>query len=245
MKATDIQLAEEVTPTPNHIIERYRKTRDWRLFEKEYVYHNFSPAGKSWIDFGCGTGEITTQLACLGATRVIAIDVDSGLVELTKKRAMLDGVYDRVTVLCGDFRDLDPEPVDIFLAYAVLHHIPDRLNEAMPIIKSWIKPGGTFICVEPVSLSSSVEWLRNHSGLSLPPLDPGERKLTEADLRCIEDHFARSSRTYFRVLGRIEKLWPNVRRNARRLFRAVDRGLVVLPGVKLLAGTVILVGRVG
>jgi len=64
-----IQLADEKTSTPHHIIERYRKSRDWRLFEKEYVYHHCPPAGKSWIDLGCGTGEITTQLASLGTKR--------------------------------------------------------------------------------------------------------------------------------------------------------------------------------
>ena len=222
------------------MIERYRKSRDWQLFEKEYVYHHCPPAGKSWIDFGCGTGEITTQLASLGAKRVIAIDVDPGLLEMTKKRAILDGVDDRVTVLGGDFYDLRPEPVDVFLAYAVLHHIPDRLSKAIPIIKSWIKPGGTFICVEPVSLSSSLQWLRNHSGVPMPALDPGERQLTEADLRCIEDHFARSTRTYFHVLSRLDKLWPN----ASRLLRGVDRVLLALPGSTRLAGSVILSGHV-
>ncbi len=240
MKATDIQLADEITPIPNHIIERYRESRDWRLFEKEYVYHHSPPAGKSWIDFGCGTGEITTQLASLGAERVIAIDVDPRLLEMTKRRAILDGVDDRVTVLSGDFHDLRPEPVDVFLAYAVLHHIPDRLNEAIPIIKSWIKPGGTFICVEPVSFSSSLEWLRNHSGVPKPALDPGERQLTEADLRCIENQFARSTRTYFRVLSRLERWWPS----AIRLLRGVDRVLLAMPGSTRLAGAVILTGHV-
>src|SRR5271166_6312560 len=111
MKATDIQLAEEIAPMPKHIVERYRKSRDWRLFEKEYIFHHFPPAGKSWIDFGCGTGEITTQLALLGATQVIAIDVDPGLLEMVKKRAILDGVDDKVTILGGDFHDLRPDPV--------------------------------------------------------------------------------------------------------------------------------------
>jgi ubiquinone/menaquinone biosynthesis C-methylase UbiE len=50
-----------------------------RTAQKEWIYRNFAPAGKSWLDFGCGTGEMTAQLAPLGAAGVVAIDVTPGL----------------------------------------------------------------------------------------------------------------------------------------------------------------------
>lgn len=234
--ATDVQLAAEVQATPAHVIERYRSNRNWQLFEKEFIYRNYPAAGKSWLDFGCGTGEITTQLALLGATHVIAADVTPGLLEITRKRAALDGVADRVTTLCGEIQHLEPQPVDVVLAYAVLHHLPDYLNEAMPVIRRWIKPGGMFICCEPVLYLSGLEWLRNHSGVPVQPLDPGERKLNDADLRCIERHFARCERTHFRVFNRLDKVVPS----ATRLFRNVDRAFLSLPGAKQIAGTVVL-----
>jgi SAM-dependent methyltransferase len=234
--ATDVQLATEIAPTPARVVERYVRSQDWQLFEKEFVYHKFAPDGKTWVDFGCGTGEITTQLAILGATRVIAIDVVPGLVEMTQQRAILDHVDDRVTVLCDEIQHLRPEPVDIVLSFAVLHHMADTLAEVIPIIKSWIKPGGAFICVEPISYSRTVDWLRNHCGFPFQPLDSGERKLTEDDLRLIQSNFASSERTHFRVFSRLDKLYPN----AARLFRKVDRTLLALHPVAHFAGTVVL-----
>jgi SAM-dependent methyltransferase len=236
MSATDVQLGSKISPTPERVIERYLQARDWQLFEKEFIYHHFAPEGKTWIDFGCGTGEIATQLAILGATRVMAIDVVPGLVEMTRQRAILDHVDDRVMVQCGEIQDLHPEPVDIVLSFAVLHHVVDHLAEVIPIIKGWIKPGGAFICVEPISYSRPVNWLRNHCGIPFQPLDSGERKLTEADLHLIQSNFARSARTHFRVLSRFEKLYPDT----SRLLRKLDRKLLALPPMAHFAGTVVL-----
>jgi 2-polyprenyl-3-methyl-5-hydroxy-6-metoxy-1,4-benzoquinol methylase len=106
------------------VMKRYTENRHWRLYEKEWIYRNFPPAGKTWLDFGCGTGEITSQLALLGAARVIAIDLTPGLLEMTQKQAELDGVAERVLTICGDVTTVPPYPVDFVLAFAVLHHIP-------------------------------------------------------------------------------------------------------------------------
>src|ERR1017187_9534703 len=122
MDATEVQLSQALEKTPPRIIERYRRNDDWRLYQKEWIFHQFPPTGRSWLDFGCGTGEIATQLALLGASRVVAMDVTPGLLEMTQRRAELDGVSDRIQLICGDIRSIEPQPVDIFLSFAVLHH---------------------------------------------------------------------------------------------------------------------------
>jgi predicted RNA methylase len=75
MDATEVQLSQALEKTPPRIIERYRRNDDWRLYQKEWIFHQFPPTGRSWLDFGCGTEEIATQLALLGASRVVAMDV--------------------------------------------------------------------------------------------------------------------------------------------------------------------------
>jgi hypothetical protein len=65
MDATGVQLSQQVERAPPSIMRRYQRNRHWRLYPKEYIYRNFPPR-RSWLDFGCGTGEITTQLAGLG-----------------------------------------------------------------------------------------------------------------------------------------------------------------------------------
>jgi SAM-dependent methyltransferase len=173
----------------------------------------------------------------LGAHQVIGIDVTPELLDVTRRRAELDHVSDRVVLQCGDICDLQPQPVDIVLAYAVLHHVPDRLEEVVSALRRWLKPGGSFICVEPVSYLPWLQWLRQHSGVPQEPLDPGERELMEADLRLIEREFASSRRHHFNAWARLSRLWPD----RDRAFRRFDNLFLRAPAAKKLAGTVMLI----
>jgi SAM-dependent methyltransferase len=101
----------------------------------------------------------------------------------------------RVKLYYGDAAFQEPEPVDIVLSYAVLHHLPDRLDEVIPVIRRWLKPGVVFICVEPVCHLFFMEWIRQRSGISQGKLDPGERKLTSRDLD--NAHFVHLERVHF------------------------------------------------
>src|ERR1017187_9755323 len=160
MDATEVQLSQPIEKTPQRIIDRYERNDGWRIYPKEWIFHQFPPSGRSWLDFGCGTGEIATQLALLGASHVVGMDVTPGLLEMTRKRAYLDGVSDRLQTICGDIRSVEPQPVDVVLSFAVLHHLPDHLQEVIPIIRRWLNPGGVFISVEPISYFGWLEWLR-------------------------------------------------------------------------------------
>lgn len=239
MSATAVQLSQCVMRTPDLVVERYQANRDWKLYPKEWIYRNFPPLGKSWLDFGCGTGEILTQLAKLGASQVVGIDINPQLVERARLRAELDGVADRAKVHCGDIATLQPEPVDIVLSFAVLHHLPDRLDEVVHIIRSWLKPGGIFICVEPVCYLPVIEWMRQRSGIPQDNLDPGERKLTISDLECIAAGFTSTARVHFRLFGRFSRLLPR----ADKVLRRIDSVFLSMPGVSVAAGTVMLICR--
>jgi SAM-dependent methyltransferase len=239
MDATDVQLSQPVSRMPDGIMDRYRQNPNWKLYQKEWIFRNYPASGKAWLDFGCGTGELTTQLALLGADRVVAIDVAPGLVDMTRRQVQLDGVSDRVHAICGDINELPPEPVDIVLAYAVLHHIPDRLEQFTRTIIRWLKPGGIFIFCEPVCYLPALDWLRNHSGVSRDPLDPGERQLTGADLRLIESHFETSERIHFHTVTRLTRIAPSFDYHLRR----VDATLRNIPAAWLLSGSVIGVCR--
>jgi SAM-dependent methyltransferase len=155
---------------------------------------------------------------------------------MTRRRAKLDGVSDRIRLICGDIRSIEPQqPVDIVLSFAVLHHLPEHLQEVIPALCRWLKRGGTFISVEPVSYLWWLERLRQHSGVPQDHLDPGERMLSEADLACIERCFAFSKREHFHCLGRLSRVFPR----ADRWFRRMDKFFLRLPGTNQFAGTLI------
>jgi SAM-dependent methyltransferase len=238
LEATEVQLSTKIEITSDETRSRYHENAQWRYYPKEWIYKNISLAGKDVLDFGCGTGEISTQAAFLGARRVYALDVTEGLLDCTDRRAELDGVSRQVETLCGSIQQVEPRPVDVIIAFAVLHHC-FPLENVMPYLLRWLKPGGTFVAVEPVSYIESLEYLRTRSGVPFDPLDEGERKLNALDLDYVASHFERSEIVDFHVLNRLSRLVPA----GDYLFRRLDRLILGLPFTSKLAGTALFVGE--
>ena len=238
LQATEVQLRSEVVRTPDDIRLRYRENRDWRLYPKEWMYKNVSVGGKDVLDFGCGTGEIATQLAFLGAKRIYAVDIVQGLLDATERRAQLDDVEDRIQTICGAVQQLEPRPVDVIIAFAVLHHCTP-LENVVPWLLRWLNPGGLFVAVEPVLYLPALDWLRNHSGIPSDPLDEGERKLNPTDLRYVVNHLREVQVVHFHLLGRLSRVFPN----ADRLWRRADQLILRVSMMRKFAGTAIVVGR--
>lgn len=83
--------------------------------------HPQQVAGKTVLDFGCGSGIAAIAAARAGARRVIACDIDADALLATRHNAALNGV---TLELAEDF-DKIAEPVDLILVADVLY---DRAN---------------------------------------------------------------------------------------------------------------------
>lgn len=70
-------------------------------------------AGKSVLDLGCGSGILAIAAVKMGASRVLAVDIDPMAVEVAKENARLNGVT--VPVLQGD-GEMGNEQVDIIVS---------------------------------------------------------------------------------------------------------------------------------
>lgn len=244
------QIDEAISPTPIDVLERYRENRHWRLYPKECMYRAMGNLdGKRVLDFGCGSGEISTQLALLGAD-VLAFDLSPDHLELARRRASLDGVLDRVNFLVadGENANLPNGAFDFVVAYAVLHHM--KLQPALQLIHQALKPDGRVFIVEPVSFSHTLAWLRDR--VPVPKnVSPDERQLNEQEISFIVESFEQSSIRYYRVLERLERLLPHVFKHGirqrvatglSRLLRILDRGLLLIPGTWRLAGRLLVTG---
>lgn len=241
---------DAIAATPLEVLERYRENRHWRLYPKEYMYRTMGNLdGKRVLDFGCGSGEISTQLALLGAD-VLAFDLSPDHLELARRRASLDGVLDRVNFLVadGENANLPNGAFDFVVAYAVLHHM--KLQPALQQIHQALKPDGRVFIVEPVSFSHTLAWLRDR--VPVPKnVSPDERQLNEQEISLIVESFDQSSIRYYRVLERLERLLPHVFKHGirqrvatglSRLLRILDRGLLLIPGTWRLAGRLLVTG---
>ncbi len=241
-----------LTATPDHIIERYRRLRFSWAFPKDFAFKKLGNlAGRSILDFGCGEGEITTQLARLGA-RVTGVDISPELVALAEQRARLDGVEDRVELAAIDVTQspLPPDRFDAVLCYAVLHHVD--IHAVVPVVLRSLKPEGTAVFVEPIALSQRFQKVRD----ALPigkRVSAEEKQLVQQDLDYIRGLLESPEICFFNFLGRLQRFFPDPPRTlaSRCLKRAclvavaaADRMLIALcPPLRRYFGEVVIVGR--
>lgn len=243
---------EDVAPTPEWVIDRYRRHRLWRLFPKELMFKALGDMARTQIlDFGCGEGQLSTQLARLGA-HVTAIDISPELVAIAKKRAALDGVQDRIEFMVGDIANvpLRPNAFDVVVASAVLHHVDLRV--VLPQLLVHLKPGGAAMLIEPIAFCPSLQKFRDRLPLE-KDVSPDERQLSREDVKFIRARLVDPRVTFFNIFGRLARLFPNANRIDRGhpitkaslvLLLALDRLLLTLvPGLSRFAGTILVVGR--
>jgi 2-polyprenyl-3-methyl-5-hydroxy-6-metoxy-1,4-benzoquinol methylase len=236
----------QVSRTPDHIIERFRRCRFWWVFPKEYVFKSLGQVeGKQIFDFGCGTGEISTQLARMGAY-VTGMDISPELIETAKQRASLDGVQDRMQFIAGDISKspLPENKFDALVCFAVLHHLD--FHSVLPRLLATLKSGGLAVILEPIAFSPLLQKIRDNVPIK-KDADPIERQLNKEDWGFVMASLADSHATFFNLFGRLNRLLPAKGRVAKGIWialGAVDRFFLVLfPFLSRFYGTTAIVGR--
>ena len=104
--------------------------------------------GEEIIDVGTGSGILAIGAALLGASRVLAIDIDPDAVKVAAENVKKNGVDGIVSVQQGDLLQRFSDVCDICVANIISDVI---ISFAAPL-KSHIRPGGLFICSGIVSL---------------------------------------------------------------------------------------------
>jgi ribosomal protein L11 methyltransferase len=94
--------------------------------------------GKSVLDVGTGTGILAIMAGKLGATEIVATDIDDWSIENSVENAQMNG-FDGIQFHKGTLSELDLNlQVDILLANINTH----VLLEEMPLYARLLKPGG-------------------------------------------------------------------------------------------------------
>lgn len=96
-------------------------------------------AGRSVIDFGCGSGVLAIACALKGASEVIAIDHDRQALEATAENARRNGVEPLIQCLSPD--EFTPREVDCVLANILAGVLIDLAGQ----LKACLKPGGRLV----------------------------------------------------------------------------------------------------
>ncbi|MGN8158094.1 50S ribosomal protein L11 methyltransferase [Salinisphaera sp. RV14] len=95
--------------------------------------------GKRVIDYGCGSGILAIAAARLGATEVVAVDIDDQAVRATRENAIRNAVSDRIATPPMDA--IEGEPFDIVLA----NILAKPLIELAPTLTALAAPGAPVV----------------------------------------------------------------------------------------------------
>ncbi|MGN6546586.1 MAG: class I SAM-dependent methyltransferase, partial [Aureliella sp.] len=95
--------------------------------------------GKSILDFGCGAGRGSIEMAQHGARRVIGLDIRSEVLETAKDSAEKAGLAE----LCQFVQAID-EPVDIIVSVDAFEHFGDPA-EILSIMAGLLKDDGKIL----------------------------------------------------------------------------------------------------
>ena len=96
-------------------------------------------AGERVLDLGCGTGQLTAEIARLGA-QVVGIDNSPDMLAAARKN-FTEIVFEQADATSFQF----PEPFDAIFSNAALHWVKDQ-EAAAACIGRALRPGGRFVC---------------------------------------------------------------------------------------------------
>jgi trans-aconitate methyltransferase len=95
-------------------------------------------AGERILDLGCGTGQLTAQIAESGAS-VVGLDSSAAMVETARQN------YPHLEFIHASATEFTlPEPCDAVFSNAVLHWV-NEADAAARCIAAALKPGGRFV----------------------------------------------------------------------------------------------------
>jgi SAM-dependent methyltransferase len=218
--------SRDVQPTSPGVLRRYANPPADTPFPLEYVYHLIGDVrGRDVLDFGCGDGCNTALLAARGC-QVHALDLSPDLLEQAARRAVKDGIRDRVRFLCGSAHaiPLPDASVDLVAGNVVLHHLD--LAAASREVYRVLRPGGRAIFREPIRSSRMMRALRPLVPYRQPHVSPHERPLLPSEIDAFSRPFERTRQREFMLpFVRLARLLGASSRLDARLV-ALDRRLL-------------------
>lgn len=138
--------------------------RHYAAHPTQYVYLQMRTAlgnltGKRVLEYGCGEGWITTDLARLGGT-VCAFDISTQAVETTNRTLAAQDLLERccIEVMPAERLTYANESFDVAVGFAIIHHL-DLVN-ALAELHRVLKPGGVAYFAEPLATNPLIHLYR-------------------------------------------------------------------------------------
>lgn len=115
----------------------------------DYMISHMQPApGKSVLEIGCGTGEISRMLAERTGMNVLGADFCVPFIDKAKQNNTCPNASFQVADVNRP-SEFGGQVFDYIVGNGVLHHLYYTLNASLKNLKSLLRPGGRLIFMEP------------------------------------------------------------------------------------------------
>ena len=113
------------------------------------------------LGIGCGAGEFSRLLAARCET-IVAVDLSAQMIRVARARSES---YADIEFVNGDALDFvyDDDRFDCIVSIATLHHLP--FETVLRKIKTALKPGGAFVCLDLYQRSGARDWIFDAAAL--------------------------------------------------------------------------------
>jgi SAM-dependent methyltransferase len=209
---------------PRHIAEHY-------IDKRTRLVKELLPLGGLVLDVGCGTGQLGAAIASEGFD-VFGVDLAASMLDKARQRGLV-GTYAATTSLLPFVDDT----FDLALTVATLHHLetPARVAATVSEMGRVVKRGGFVVL-----------WDHNPANPYWPilmkrvPQDSGDERLVPRD-ELLQD--VRHSNLMLHRAVRSGVTPDFMPRGLMGVWRLVERGVEVTPGVNVLAAHNVVIAR--
>ena len=112
-----------------------------RLCLETLENHITENCGYSVLDVGCGSGILSIASVLLGADRAFGVDIDEMAVKTARENSELNGLADKIDIVCGNLTDKVSGKYDIVVANIVA----DAIIMLSKDVRKFLKPDGVYI----------------------------------------------------------------------------------------------------
>lgn len=191
--------------------------------------------GRRILDYCCGTGQITLQMAKLGAD-AHGIDISAEEIETAKRNAAAAGMSARANyeVMDAEAMAFPDDHFDVIICSGVLHHLD--VARAFPELARVLKPTGEIICAEALGYNPVIAWYRRRTP-HLRTAWEADHILTMKEVRKGLEHFGNVQVRFFHLFTILAIPFRNSRIFDFLLstLQAVDSVILRIPGIRLMA----------
>ena len=126
------------------------RIRRW-IHNPQKILGPYVKEGMTVMDVGCGPGLYAIEMALMvgESGRVIAADLQDGMLDLVRKKIVGTEIEDRVILhKCEVAKIGVTDAIDFALAFYMVHEVPDQ-QSFYSELATILKPGGQLLVVEP------------------------------------------------------------------------------------------------